>query len=163
MYVQRKILFLDRDGVINHDPGDYTWEIEKFTLLPDVISFAQSAHQNGYALVVITNQGGIAKGLYTLKDVHKLHEHMTGLFAANGVPILDIFISEHHDSISNSLSRKPSPLMIERALALYQGDRERSFMVGDKESDVLTAENAGIHGVRIERNSSLMAIHDLLV
>jgi D-glycero-D-manno-heptose 1,7-bisphosphate phosphatase len=163
MCAPRKILFLDRDGVINQDPGDYTWEIERFHFLPGVISFAQSAHQKGYALVVITNQGGIAKGLYTLDDVHKLHEHMTSIFVKNGVPILDIFISEHHNKISNSLSRKPSPLMIERALALHHGDRNHSFIVGDKESDVLAGENAGIRGVRIERNSSLMAIHDLLV
>ncbi len=159
----RKILFLDRDGVINHDPGDYTWEVSKFHLLPDVISFAQSADKKGYSIIVITNQGGIAKGLYSLEDVHVLHAHMASLFKAANVPLLDVFVSEHHDVISNSISRKPSPLMIERALALHHGDPKSSLMIGDKETDVQAGELAGVRAVRIERNSSLMAVHDLLV
>ncbi|MCB0762325.1 MAG: HAD-IIIA family hydrolase [Flavobacteriales bacterium] len=160
---QEKIVFLDRDGVINFDHGDYTFRQDQFTLLPEVLKFAQMAYSRHYRIVVITNQGGIAKGLYTWNDVHQLHAHMKDLFIENGTPLLDIFVSPDHDVVCNSISRKPEPLMIQRALYLYAATPEKCFMVGDKESDVACAKWAGIRGVQIQRNSSLMQVADLLV
>ena len=70
----RPCLFLDRDGVINHDPGDYTKNLSEFTILPTVMEALQVARDAGFEVVLITNQGGLAKGLYTHEDVAEIHE-----------------------------------------------------------------------------------------
>ena len=75
--MKHKALFLDRDGVINHDPGDYTMSLEEFIILPTVIEALVLAQSKGYIIVVITNQGGIAKGLYTHETVAEIHEILT--------------------------------------------------------------------------------------
>ena len=63
MALRNKAIFLDRDGIINHDPGDYTKSIEEFTILPTVMEALKALQEHGYKLILITNQGGIAKGL----------------------------------------------------------------------------------------------------
>ena len=76
--VLQKILFLDRDGIINHDPGDYTKSVEEFHILPGFLQAAKSWFEKGYLLVVITNQAGIDKGLYTRGDVDAIHQFLQG-------------------------------------------------------------------------------------
>ena len=71
----RKALFLDRDGVINHDPGDYTKSLAEFQVLPSVVETLKVWHDAGYLLIVVTNQGGLAKGLYEEADVHAMHQY----------------------------------------------------------------------------------------
>jgi len=70
----KKAIFLDRDGVINHDPGDYTTSITEFTILPDVIPTLVEWTAMGYVIVVITNQGGIAKDRYTFEDFYEIDD-----------------------------------------------------------------------------------------
>ena len=64
----KKALFLDRDGVINHDPGDYTYSLEEFHLLPTALEAMKFAYNLGYTLIVVTNQAGISRGLYPKKE-----------------------------------------------------------------------------------------------
>jgi D-glycero-D-manno-heptose 1,7-bisphosphate phosphatase len=157
-----KCLFLDRDGVINHDPGDYTYELNRFKILPDVIDVIRKYKENGYLVIVITNQGGIAKGIYSKKDMFEVHDFMLKEFASNNAQLTDIFYSLHHNAISASIDRKPDSLMLERAIYLYQIDPSMSLMVGDKPSDVQAAEKVGVEGVLIDRNSSLRFLIDRL-
>lgn len=158
----KKAIFLDRDGVINFDPGTYTFEQDKFKVLPDVIEFLHKASSLGYLLIVITNQGGIAKGLYTIQDVEVLHQCFKQLCLEEKVEITDIFVSPHHDIICKSLDRKPEPLMIEKAMYLYNIEPKKSLMIGDKTSDVIAAESCGVRGIKIDKNSSLLSLLDLL-
>lgn len=158
----RKAVFLDRDGVINYDPGDYTYRVEDFHIIDGVDKALQLLHQMGYLLIVITNQGGIAKGLYTAEDVNLVHDHLYKKCIDFGAPLTDIFYSPHHDTIGRSISRKPGSLMIERAIARHGIDPSRSVMVGDKPSDVEAAAKCGIRGVQIPRNASLLDYVDSL-
>ena len=152
----RPCLFLDRDGVINHDPGDYTKNLSEFTILPTVMEALTLAKDAGFEVVLITNQGGLAKGLYTHDDVADIHAHLTRVCEENGTPILDIFYSPHHPSTGKSLSRKPGSLMVERACAKHQLDPARSWMVGDKQRDLDAASPVGVRGVLIEPNAPLL-------
>ena len=152
----RPCLFLDRDGVINHDPGDYTKNLSEFTILPTVMEALTLAKEAGFEVVLITNQGGLAKGLYTHEDVADIHAHLARLCEENGAPILDIFYSPHHPSTGKSLSRKPGSLMVERACAKHQLDPARSWMVGDKQRDLDAASPVGVRGVLIEPNAPLL-------
>lgn len=152
----KKCLFLDRDGVINHDPGDYTFELEKFQFLPGIFEVVRQFKNQGYLVIVITNQGGIAKKRYTKAKMQTLHSYMLREFEKNNAAITDVFYSLHHDKISASIDRKPDSLLLERAIYLHSIDPAESLMIGDKQSDVEAAEKAGVKGYKIERNSSLL-------
>lgn len=151
----RKALFLDRDGVINHDPGDYTQLWEDFHFLPGIEQFLKQKQDQGYMLIIITNQGGIAKGLYSIDGVDEIHKNMRAHFHKFGIEIAEIYYSPYHDDYSKSLSRKPGSIMIEKALARFELDPNQCVMIGDKERDVKCAQNAGVRGVKVPVNADL--------
>jgi len=153
-----KGLFLDRDGVINHDPGDYTYSLEEFVILPNVIEGLQLARDKGYKIILITNQGGIAKGLYSEDEVKRIHRYFCEVCQKSGVEITHIYYSPHHPDFGNSLTRKPERLMVERGLARFKLDASQSWMIGDKERDIKCAEDAGVKGILMETNGDLLQV-----
>ncbi len=141
-----KCVFLDRDGVINKDYVDYVHTLERFELLPGVKEGLTALKKAGYLLVVITNQSGIAKGIFTRKDVDIVHEELQKQI---GGLIDGFYIAPWHESVSASLTRKPGRLMLEKAIARFQVDAGRSVMLGDKERDLIPAEALGIRGILV--------------
>jgi D-glycero-D-manno-heptose 1,7-bisphosphate phosphatase len=156
MTLLNKAIFLDRDGVINHDPGDYTKSIEEFTILPTVMEALNALQVAGYKLILITNQGGIAKGLYDHDAVKTIHDYFVSQCAEHGIEITDIFYSPHHPDYGESLTRKPGGLMIEKACAKHAIDPKQSWMVGDKLRDVQAGEAASVTGIQIPVNGPLL-------
>ncbi|MFZ9755255.1 MAG: D-glycero-alpha-D-manno-heptose-1,7-bisphosphate 7-phosphatase [Bacteroidia bacterium] len=151
--MRQKALFLDRDGVINHDPGDYTKSLDEFHLLPGALETMKAWYDRGYKLVVITNQAGLDKGLYTQDDVEQIHQFLQGRCVAMGFRIEECLYCPHHEGRSGRcLCRKPGSLLIERALHRYGLDPAQSLMMGDKPRDVEAAEKAGIQGLLIPVN-----------
>ena len=150
-----KALFLDRDGVINHDPGDYTTSWDEFTFLPGIESFLKKRQDQGYLLILITNQGGVAKGRYSLETVEDIHRRMSAHFEAHGVQLTEIYYSPYHDDYTRSLSRKPGSIMVEKALARFEVDASASVMIGDEQRDIDCAAAAGVPGILVPVNSNL--------
>lgn len=144
--MQNKAIFLDRDGVINIERGEYTYKPDDFVLYPGVKEALSELKQAGYLLIIITNQGGIAKGLYTIADMQACHDKMQ---AAIGNLIDDIYFSTHHPDYSRSLGRKPGSLLFERALAKWNLNPENCRMIGDQERDLIPALKLGIPGIMI--------------
>jgi D-glycero-D-manno-heptose 1,7-bisphosphate phosphatase len=153
----RKVVFLDRDGVINKDRKDYTWRIDDFEMLPNVLNGCRKLRDLGYDIIVITNQGGIAKGLYSHNDVDKLHHHMLQLFQNEGVSLLDIYYCPHHTDFGKCLCRKPGSLLVEKAIARFDIDRNVSFFIGDMERDLHAAQDSGIKGHLVHTNTDFMS------
>ncbi len=150
---------MDRDGVINHDPGDYTTCIEEFTILPGLVETLQDFTKRGYAIVVITNQGGIAKGLYSLEDFYEIDRYMRDTFLKANIDYLETYFCPHHESVSRCLCRKPQAGMVEKAIARHHVDRSRSLMIGDKMRDLEAAATAGITtGVLVGVNQDLRTV-----
>lgn len=149
-----RAVFLDRDGVLNHDPGDYTCSLEEFEVLPEVISNLKLLNAAGWKLIVITNQGGIAKGRYNAREVQAMHDYLQGLCILEGFRIDDFYFCPHHPDFSACLCRKPGSLMIEKALAKHQLSAALSVMIGDKERDIIAAAGAGVRGKLISTNAS---------
>jgi len=137
-----KCIFLDRDGVINVDFVDYVYTIEKFEFMPGVKEAFQLFKEHGYLLIVITNQSGIIKGIYTENDVMNVHHHIQ---AETNNALDDIYYAPYHEKWTNSLTRKPGSLMIERAMAKYNIDPKNSWMIGDKKRDLVPAIKLGIN------------------
>ncbi|MCG3167356.1 MAG: D-glycero-alpha-D-manno-heptose-1,7-bisphosphate 7-phosphatase [Bacteroidia bacterium] len=148
-----KAAFLDRDGVINVDVLDYTSKIKDFKFLPGVFEGLKQLQEKGYLLIVITNQGGIAKGLYTKEDVDTLHTWMCAELAKQGITITEIYFCPHHDVSGKCLCRKPGSLMLEKAMARFDIDATQSFFMGDKDTDAQAAERAGVMSVKVVVNS----------
>lgn len=157
-----KALFLDRDGVINEEKGDYTYKIEDFRLTPGIIPFLKAASNKGYLLIVITNQGGIALGRYSVADLERVHAYMKSILAAEDVFLTDIFYCPHHSSVSSCLCRKPGTLMLEEAIAKYGISVSESLLVGDSPRDEQAGKNAGIPTLMIPSNADLKKYIDYL-
>jgi D-glycero-D-manno-heptose 1,7-bisphosphate phosphatase len=142
-----KCIFLDRDGVLNEDCPDYLYELSKLVIpegVPEALKMLKAA---GYLLIVVTNQAGIARGLYTAENVMNIHNAMQQV-SDNALD--DIYFSPHHPQFSGaSLSRKPGSLMLEKAIAKYNIDPSLSWMIGDRERDMEAGKNAGVRTVHI--------------
>lgn len=143
---KQKCIFLDRDGVLNLERGDYTFALDDFEVLPGVAEALALLKKNGFLLIVITNQGGIAKGLYTKEDVLACHRKLQK--SCNSL-IDAIYYAPSHPAHSESLSRKPDSLMLERAIAKFNIDPATSWLVGDSTRDLQAAEKAGVKAILV--------------
>lgn len=137
-----KALFLDRDGVINVDYG-HVHTIEKFDFVDGIFEFCRSALNHGYIIIVVTNQAGIGKGLYTLFDFNLLNSWMIDEFKKNNIKISKTYYCPHRPS-EKCRCRKPNPGMILEAIKDFNVDVSKSILIGDKISDVLAGDRAGI-------------------
>jgi D-glycero-D-manno-heptose 1,7-bisphosphate phosphatase len=142
----RKCVFLDRDGVINFDKVDYVYSIQEFKIIPGVLDALQLLKSKGFLLIVITNQSGISKGIYTHKEVTMCHDYFN---MVSGNLIDDYYYSPYHEYFTQSLSRKPDSLLFEKAIAKYKIDAAKSWMVGDHVRDLIPAKKLGIHTIGI--------------
>jgi D-glycero-D-manno-heptose 1,7-bisphosphate phosphatase len=140
-------IFLDRDGVINRDRVNYAYRLADFAILPRVSEALRCLKAAGYLLVVVTNQSGIAKGIYTRAQMQTCHDFMN---MVTGHLVDEIYYAPYHPSVSESLTRKPDSLMFERAIAKFNIDPARSWMVGDKERDLVPAQRLGIPGILVD-------------
>lgn len=151
-----KAVFFDRDGTINSDEGHYyIYKPEDFVFNPGVIEGMKRLQEAGYLLFVISNQGGIAKGIYTREDVTGVHEKMCTELGKYGVTITKIYYCPHHESIKTCVCRKPSPYMVNQAIEDYDIDKRHSWFIGDSPKDIKCAEDAGVRPIRIHKNQDI--------
>jgi D-glycero-D-manno-heptose 1,7-bisphosphate phosphatase len=154
-----KAIFLDRDGVINRKGSAYyIFRKEEFFLNTGVTEALKYFISKGYLLIIITNQGGIARGIFTVSHLEKLHRYMDQLLKTFGIVLTDIYYCPHHPSVSPCLCRKPGTLLLEQAIARYDIDPGASFMIGDSESDSQAAEKMNIKSILIPTNGNMMSI-----
>jgi len=141
-----KCVFLDRDGVLNTDNPNYTYDVEHFHIIPGVPEALRLLKKQGFLLIVVTNQSGIAQGLYTIDQMRACHIYLQ---EACGHVIDHFYFSPYHPSVTNSLLRKPGTLMFEKAIAKFDIDTSTSWMIGDRGRDLVPARMLGIRTVQI--------------
>jgi D-glycero-D-manno-heptose 1,7-bisphosphate phosphatase len=142
-----KAIFLDRDGVINIEKN-YVHKIEEFEFYPETIPALNKIPQE-YKRIIITNQGGIGKGYYTSKDYEKVTTHMLKQFINHGIRIDGIYHCPHHPS-ENCLCRKPGIQMLLDAQKDHNIDLIKSYLVGDKLSDMEAGNKAGCKTILVK-------------
>jgi D-glycero-D-manno-heptose 1,7-bisphosphate phosphatase len=157
--------FVDRDGVIVEDRG-YTYQAADFALLPGAAAALRALQSAGYLLVVVTNQSGIARGLYTEADYEAFTAHMRARLGADGVRLDAI---EHCPHLPDAAveryrldceCRKPRPGMLRRALAALAIDPAASVLIGDRATDIAAGRAAGIGRCLLVRSGQALAAED---
>ena len=136
----KKAIFLDRDGTINVEK-DYIYKSEDLIFEEGTIEALKTFKNLGYILIVVSNQSGIARGYFTEEDLNIFNNNMNEMLKKNGVEITEFYCCPHHpDGIGEYKKvcecRKPNNKMIEDAIKKYNIDREKSYMIGDKTSDI---------------------------
>jgi D-glycero-D-manno-heptose 1,7-bisphosphate phosphatase len=131
----RKALFLDRDGILNVDKA-YVYKFSDIEWVDGIFDLIHFANTHDFLVIVLTNQSGVAQGMYKESDVIKLHEEMNNFLQARNLRVDDWFYCTEYDSDC----RKPRPGMMIKARDKHNIDLSKSFMIGDKATDVLDIE-----------------------
>ncbi|MET3979519.1 D-glycero-D-manno-heptose 1,7-bisphosphate phosphatase [Mucilaginibacter sp. UYP25] len=155
-----KAVFLDRDGVLNREMGDYVCKLEDFHVL-DNFDALKKLQNRGYMLLVATNQGGLAKGWYDETELSKMHAHLKQVYQEHGVEITDFFYCPHHPNFTGDCDcRKPKPGLLLQGISKYNVDPSQSYFIGDRERDVEAGTAAGVKGILIDSDQPISTILD---
>lgn len=159
MAVRRRAIFLDRDGTINHDPG-FVHRVADLELLPGVVEGLRRMMAAGYLLVIVSNQSGVARGMFSEAQMHAFNAALLERLAAAGVSIEAVYCCPFHRDATvtayrqDSPLRKPSPGMLLQAMAEHGIDLAASFAVGDKRSDVAAGRAAGCRTILLRTGAA---------
>jgi histidinol-phosphate phosphatase family protein len=159
--VKKPVVFLDRDGVMNEkmSEGDYVKDWSEFSFLPGVLKAIKMLKENGFLIIVVTNQRCIARGIIAesrLKEIHKRMLHEIRKYRGD----IDAIYFCPHDDLDGCDCRKPKPGMILRAIEDFKNckiemDLERGYVIGDSEKDMIAAKAVGLKAIKIGELSSL--------
>lgn len=149
-----KVVFLDRDGTINREVT-YLYRPEDLEILPGVAQAIRLLREEGFRIVVVTNQAGIARGYYTVQQMHLLHACLNDRLKQEGAWIDHFYYCPHHpvhgigEYKQVCHCRKPDTGMFEMAQKEYDIDKTRSYMIGDKRIDVEAGHGYGVCGILV--------------
>ena len=160
---RRPAVFLDRDGVLNED-REYVHRVEDFIWVAGAKRAVKTLNDLGYFVFVITNQAGVARGLYGTADIERLHAWVNAELAKVGEHVDAFYYCPHHPTAGTGPytrvcdCRKPAPGMLLQAMGQWPVDRAASFLIGDKEIDMEAARQAGVKGVMFQARGLLDAV-----
>ena len=149
-----KIVFLDRDGVINQYPGDgdYVRKVKDLHILPGVLSAIKRLKEEKYKVFVISNQACVGRGIISQKKLDQITSKLLKAFKSKGIKLDGIFYCTHHPD-ENCVCRKPAIGNIKKALASLGktlSSAEKMFFIGDTDKDILAGYNAGMKTILVE-------------
>lgn len=160
-----KIVFLDRDGTINVEKN-YLYKPEEFVFIPDAPEAIKLFNDNGYKVVVVTNQAGVARGYYTEEDVKKLHRYIDVQLVKYNAHIDNYIYCPHHPVNGVGVykcdckCRKPNTAMLEACKDFYDIDKEKSWMIGDNKGDIGAGKNFGVNTILVGTGYGTQLITD---
>lgn len=152
-----KAIFLDRDGVINQERKDYVKKVEEFVILENVPDAINLIKNNGFLVIIITNQSAVNRKLLTIENLDRIHEKLQKYLKEHNTSLDGIYFCPHTPS-ENCKCRKPEPGLIIQAVNDFEIDISQSFMIGDSKKDIQAAENAGCKGILLKKNQTLLEV-----
>lgn len=159
--MKRPAAFLDRDGVLIVDCG-YPHRPDQLVLIPGAAEAVKRLNDAGYVVVIVTNQSGVARGLFSEETMHGFNALVVQRLAESGARIDAVYAAPHHAEAVDERyrhpdhpDRKPNPGMLLRAMTEHDLDPARSLMIGDQPSDMEAARRAGVVGHRFPEGGDL--------
>ena len=145
------MLLVDRDGTLNTNPnpGSYLYDPDAVELDARCLPLLTSACHAGWTVVVVSNQGGLAKGLYTPASVYAVHQRLASLLAQEGITVSGLIVCPHHPMIAACSCRKPAGFMSALVLDRYRTTAARAAFLGNTDLDRLEAQAVGLDYVDI--------------
>ena len=165
--MKRPAVFLDRDGTINEEMG-YINHPSRFVLLPRSAEAIRLLNQEGFLVIVVSNQSGAARGYFPETLIHEINDQMRSLLKRDGARVDAIYFCPHHPSASVPAyrvvcrCRKPSTGLIQLACDQHDIDMDGSFVIGDRLTDMEMARNAGLRGILVGTGYGMGEIQHLL-
>lgn len=157
-----KAIFFDRDGVINKERKDYVKTVSELEIFPNIVIPIKKLIKMGFLIVVITNQSAINRGFTTHQDVSDIHSRIQQFLQKNDARIDNFYYCPHKPD-EHCDCRKPNPGLILRAVSELKIDLQKSWMIGDNETDVEAAVKAGCKYYKINSNDELSVIVDKIL
>ena len=165
-----KIAFLDRDGVINSSKPNngYVGSLKHFKWVPGAIKAVKFLNEKNYKVVVVSNQSGVARGFFTIKDVKTIHSYIQKTLKENEAKIDKFYFCPFHkDGIikkykKNSALRKPNIGMFRLAQKKWNIDKKNSFMIGDQKTDIQFEKKAKIKGYKFNKKNLFIYVKKLV-
>jgi D-glycero-D-manno-heptose 1,7-bisphosphate phosphatase len=136
-----RAVFLDRDGTIMED-ASYVGTVDRVVLIPRAVEAMRRLQDAGFKLFVVTNQSGVGRGYFSREAVEQIHAHLDQHFHKAGVRLQRYYVCPHHPE-DNCDCRKPKPKLLLQAAREFKLDLPRSYMIGDRPSDLQAGRNAG--------------------
>ena len=148
--MKQRCVFFDRDGIVNRvpDPERYVTGWDKFHLLPAFVESLRLATERGWRAVIVTNQQGVGREVYSAATVDEIHANLQRVLAEQGLSLLDIFYCPHL-AADQCTCRKPQPGMLIAAAKKHDIDLNASWMIGDQEHDITAGHAAGCRTIRV--------------
>lgn len=147
----RPAIFVDRDGTLNVEKN-YLHRFEDWEWIPGAVEAIKAFNEAGYLVIVISNQAGVARGMYSEADINRLHAHVDEELCRLSARIDAYYYCPHHPEFGENRDcacRKPSPGLIFQAQQDWGIDLSRSWMIGDKMSDIEAGEIAGVKSMLV--------------
>ena len=165
--MSNRVVFLDRDGTINREVN-YLYKVEDFEYEAGAVKGLKMLQEAGFGLIVITNQSGIARGMYTEEDYRRLMSWMEGDLLKQGIRLLGTYYCPHHpDAVIEKYRkrcrcRKPEKGLFEQAIAEHDVDIRHSYAIGDRLRDCSICSRENIQGFLIGQSEDKAVISDVM-
>jgi len=161
MHKKNRVIFLDRDGVINENRDDYVKSKNEFIFLPRVFTAIRKLNQMGYQLIIITNQSAINRGIITKEQLNDIHKFMLNELEKHSCKVTKIYFCPHKPN-ENCFCRKPKTGLIIKAINEFGIDISESWLIGDKESDIQAANKLGLRSILVNEKKDLLDAVNLI-
>ena len=152
-----KAIFLDRDGVINQERKDYVKKLDEFIILDKTSDAINIIKNRGFLVIIITNQSAINRKLLSVETLNKIHEKIQSYLERYDTSFDGVYFCPHTQS-ENCECRKPKPGLILQAVIDFQIDLSESYMIGNSETDIHAAKNAGCKGILLKKDQTLLEV-----
>ncbi len=159
---QNRVVFLDRDGVINQDSPEFIKNWKEFFFIPGSIEAIRRLTSSGFDIIIITNQSGVGRKLFSLADLNEMHTNLKARIEAENGRIKEIFFCPHRPN-EKCKCRKPLPEMVLKAQKKYNIDLSTAVMVGDSAKDIQCGRNAGVGKTILVETGNPRTALDILI